>query len=74
MYNSYLVNKTNSSNAEAPFLDLNLSISNGKVTTKVYDTQDDFDFEIVNFLFLDCEVPRITSYNRNKFLTAKLLK
>ena len=30
--------------------------------TKIYDKRDDFDFEIVNFTFLDCDVPRSTSY------------
>ena len=32
------LNKTNSSDTEAPFLDLNLSISNGTVSTKLCDT------------------------------------
>ena len=56
------LNKTNSSDTEAPCLDLNLSISNGTVSTKNYDKWDDFDFDIVNFLFLDGDVPRRTSY------------
>ena len=51
------LNKANSSDMEAPFLDLNLSISNGTVSTKIYDKRDDFDFDIVNFPFLDAEVP-----------------
>ena len=38
---------------EAPFLDLDLSITNGIVSTKIYDKLDDFNFEIVNFPFLD---------------------
>ena len=44
------------------FLDLNLYISNGTVSTKIYDIWDDFDFDIVNFPFLDGDVPRRTSY------------
>ena len=44
------------------FLDLHLSISNGFVSSKIYDKRDDFDFDIVNFPFLDGEVPRRTSY------------
>ena len=77
------LNKANTSDTEAAFLDLHLSISN------------DFDFEIVNFPFLDGDVPRSTSYGvyisqlirfarasscvadfntRNKLLTQKLLK
>ena len=43
------LNKANSSDTEAPFLDLNLSISNGTVSTKIYDKRDDFDFNIVHF-------------------------
>ena len=62
---------------------------------KIYDKQDEFNFDIVNFPFLDGDVPRRPSYgvyisqlirfarasshatdfnNRNKVLTAKLLK
>ena len=48
--------------SEVPFLDLNLCISNGTVSTKIYDKRGDFDFDIVNFLFLDADVPRRTSY------------
>ena len=48
------LNRANSSNTEATFLDLNLSISNGTVSTKIYDKRDDFD--IVNFPFLDGDV------------------
>ena len=56
------LNKTNSSDTEAPFLDLNLSITNFMVSPKVYDKRDDFNFEIVNFPFLDGDVPRSPSY------------
>ena len=56
------LNRTHSSDTEAPFLDLNLCISNGTVSTKIYDKRDDFDFDIVNFPFLDGDVPRRTSY------------
>ena len=56
------LNKANSSDTEAPFLDLNLSITNGIISSKIYDKQDDFNFEIVNFPFLDGDVPRSPSY------------
>ena len=56
------LNRANSSDTEASFLDLNLCISNGTVSTKIYDKRDGFDFDIVNFSFLDGEVPRRTSY------------
>ena len=43
-------------------LDLNLSIHNDIVSTKIYDKRDDFNFEIVNFPFLDGDVPQRPSY------------
>ena len=43
-------------------MDLHLSISNGLVSSKIYDKRDDFDFDISNFPFLDGDVPRSTSY------------
>ena len=45
------LNKANTSDTEAPFLDLHLSISNGFVLSKIYDKRDDFDLDIVNFPF-----------------------
>ena len=45
------LNKANTSDTEAAFLDLHLPISNDIVSTKIYDKRDDFDFEIVNFQF-----------------------
>ena len=56
------LNRANSPNTEASFLDLNLCISNGTVSTKIYDKRDDFDFDIVNFPFLNGDFPRRTSY------------
>ena len=56
------LNKANVSDAEALFLDLHLSISDGFVKTKSYDKRDDFDFDIVTFPFLDDDVPRSASY------------
>ena len=82
------LSKANVSDAEASFLDLHLSISDGFVKTKIYDKRDDFPF-------LDGNVPRSASYGvyisqlirfarvsshvddfntRNKVLTAKLLR
>ena len=84
------LNKANTSDTEAPFLDLHLSISNGFVSSKIYDKRDDFDFDTVNFPFLDGDVPRVYISRlirfarvlshvadfsaRNKSLTAKLLQ
>ena len=56
------LNKANVSDTEASFLDLHLSISDGFIQTKIYDKRDNFDFDIVNFPFLDGDVPRSTSY------------
>ena len=52
------LNKANTSDIQAEFLDLHLSISNDKI----YDKRDYFDFEIVSFPFLDGDVPCSTSY------------
>ena len=56
------LNKANTSDTEATFLDLHLSISNDIVYTKIYDKCDDFDFEIFNFPFLEDDLARSTSY------------
>ena len=56
------LSKANTSDTEAAFLDLHLSISNDNVSSKIHDKHDDFDFKIVNFPFLDGDVPRSTSY------------
>ena len=45
-----VLNKTNTSDTEAAFLNLHLSNSND-ILKKNYDKRDDFDFEIVNFPF-----------------------
>ena len=76
------LNKANSSDTEAPFLDLNLSVSNSTVFTKISDKRDDFDFDIVNFPFLDMAFTYFARASsnvsdiicRNKALTAKLFK
>ena len=51
---------TCTSNTEATFLNLLLSISNGIVSTKINDKHYNYDFELVNFPFLDGDVPRST--------------
>ena len=56
------LNKANTSDTEAPFSDLHLFILNGFVSSKIYDKRNDFDFDIVNFPFLDGDVPHSTSY------------
>ena len=54
-----LLNKTNSSDTETPFLDLHFTISDIFLSSKIYDKRDEFD--VVNFLFLDGDIARATS-------------
>ena len=49
------LNKANTSDTEAPFLDFHLSISNGFVSSKIYDKHD-------KFTFLNDDVPCQPSY------------
>ncbi|KAK3105726.1 hypothetical protein FSP39_004293 [Pinctada imbricata] len=56
------LNKANFTDTETPFLDLNIKIVNGEIHTSVYDKRDDFGFNIVNFPWLDADVPRLPSY------------
>ena len=52
------------------FLDLNLSITNGIISSKFYDKRDDFNSEIIlNFPFLDGNVPHSSSYGVYYFAT-----
>ena len=53
------------------FLDLDLYITNDIVSSKMYDKQDDVNFEIVNFPFLDGDVPRSPSYDVYLFVLQK---
>jgi hypothetical protein len=54
--------KANNSDTYASFLDLNLNIDNGVLTTSIYDKRDDFNFQIVNYPDLSGDIPRATSY------------
>ena len=55
------LNGANVSDAEASFLNLHLYVSDGFVKTNIYDKRDDFGFDVVNFPFLDGDVPRSAS-------------
>ena len=84
------LNKANTSDTEAPFWDLHLSISNGCVSSKIYDKRDDFDFDVANFplfmaMFHGVYISKVIRFARvcshvedlsacNKCLMAKLLK
>ncbi|MDA3086495.1 hypothetical protein OFO27_08180, partial [Campylobacter sp. CS_ED1] len=56
------LNKANVVNTNASFLDLNISIINGKVSTSIYDKRDDFNFQIVNYPNLSGNIPSSPSY------------
>ena len=69
------LNKANTSDTEAHFLDLHLSISNGFVSSKIYDKRDDdiyskFPFWIVTYhvvpimgcIFLNIRFARVCSH------------
>ena len=58
----YIPHKANSFDTETPFFELDLSITNGIVSSKIEDIRDDFNFEIVNFSFLDGDVPLLMVY------------
>ena len=65
IYSSELqLNKANTSDTEAAFLDVHLSISNDIVSTKIYDKRYDFDFEIVNFPFSDGDISPLIHFAR----------
>ena len=68
------LNKANASDTEAAFLDLNLSIHNDIVSTKIYDKRDDFNFDIVNFPFLDGDVPLMVYIYLNLFALPEHLR
>lgn len=54
--------KSNKTDKDVSFLDLQIIVDNNKVYTKIYDKRDDYNFDIVNYPFLDGDVPKSTSY------------
>ena len=56
------LNKANAVDTNAPFLDLNIFIIDGKILTCVYDKRDDFNFQIVNYPNLSGNIPSSPSY------------
>ena len=52
------LNKANSFDTEAPFMGLNLSITNGIVSTSIYDKRGECNFEIHSSKFpIPCSSP-----------------
>ena len=63
------LHKANTLDTDAPFLALHLSVSNGFVSSKIYDKRDDFDFDIVNFPLLRWRCST-SSFLRSIYLSA----
>ena len=61
--NERQLNKANLFDTEAPFFDLDLSITNDIVSSKIYDKRTNFNFETQKTLYTD------TLYN-TKFLSS----
>jgi hypothetical protein len=62
--NELEIKDTTESDKPASYLDILLNIdSNDRLTTSLYDKHDDFDFAIVNFLFLCSDIPLSPAYS-----------
>ena len=53
------LNKANAFDTEAPYLEMDLSIKNGIVSSKIYDKRDEFNVDIVNFPSLNPNFPLV---------------
>ena len=53
---------TNSSSCKTTFLDLDISVDNGKFISKLYDKRRDFGFKVITFPNLRSNIPNKTSY------------
>ena len=57
------IKDTTHTDTSASYLDLHLEIdSEGRLTTKLYDKRDDFNFPIVNFSFICSNIPAAPAY------------
>ena len=57
------IKDTTHTDTSASYLDLHLEIdSEGRLTTKLYDKKDDFNFPIVNFSFICSNIPAAPAY------------
>ena len=66
--------QSNNSDDKATFLELDVQINNLHCTIKIYDKRDDFDFNIVNFLHLDGNIPQSPSYGTYKMYLSQLIR
>ena len=53
-----VLNKANANNNKIDYLDITVSSENNVLSFSLYDKRDSFNFEIVNFPFLDSCIPR----------------
>ena len=56
------IKETTEAAASSSYLDCYLYIDNGKLTTRLYDKRDDFNFPIVNSPFLSNNIPSAPAY------------
>ena len=49
---------TSDNSKEVSYLDLRIKSENGLLNFSIYDKRDDFNFEIVNFPFMDSCIPK----------------
>ena len=71
------LNKDNATDTEAASLDLNLSIHNDTVSTKIYDKRDDFNFDILMFrslMAMSLDVPLMVYIYLNSFTLPEHLR
>ena len=57
-----ILKKANTSPRKSPFLDLDKTITSNQFITKVYDKQEDFNFDKVDFPHLDSNIPNTAAY------------
>ena len=57
-----VINKTNISVCKSTFLDLSISIFRRKFYVKLYDKRNDYNFNVINYPFLDGNIPKGQSY------------
>ena len=58
-----VIKDTTDTDRSVSYLDLHLQIvSEGRLRTKLYDNRDDFNFSIVDFPFIDINIPTAPAY------------
>ena len=57
-----VLNRTTESDVHVSYLDINISIKQNIFLTNVYDKRDNFNFKIVNFPFLNSNIPTRPAY------------